>query len=300
MMRYAKFVDGDAFLTGCQSEPSQTKAPSRPTTKGRIDGARKTKADSEPEVSFIFPSDVSMTDDRGSQTLPKRPPSRARATPIPEVIVEARVARSEPAKARPRAATKSSGDNTASVPVKITRAIRKGVPASGPRGASGRTTPSEPVQTVDEDDHDPLDSIDQREDAPALKRPARVTAVPRVKQEAEATATANTGSVGRKRAPTPSTSKPAASAPTTRGKAAATTRKKAPSTMTTKSLPESGSESPMDKENTPSREDDDTSGPDTAGNVSKATRAKRVTKTKEVERDDAAKPRTTRATRSRT
>ena len=111
--------------------------------------------------------------------------------------------------------------------------------APGPRDASGRTTPSEPVQTVNED-HDLLDLIGQMEDAPVLKKRTRTIAVPRVKQEVEASAA--TGSSGSKRALMPSTSKPVAPAPTTHGKAAAATHKRAPSTVAAKTLPESGSE----------------------------------------------------------
>lgn len=283
------------------------KAPSRPNTEPKIAGTRKTKAEADQEVSYSLSSFSLVFYDLRSQTVPKRPPSRARVTPIPEVIAETRAVRSEPTKARSRAATKStpsSGENAASAPAKTTRAVRKGtrIAASGPRDASGRTTPSEPVQTVDEDDDDPLDSIGQIEDAPMLKKRTRRAAVPKVKQEEVETSAAAVaaGSAGRKRAPTPSTSKPAAPAPTTRGKVAAATRKRAPSTVAAKSLPESGSESGIDKENTPSREDDDTSGQDTAPKTTRVKRSATVTKTKDVEKDDAVKPRTTRATRSRT
>ncbi|KAL4067490.1 hypothetical protein V8B97DRAFT_1873520 [Scleroderma yunnanense] len=275
-----------------EPEATRARAPSRPNTEPKVGATRKIKAEPESEP-----------------VVPKRPPSRARATPIPEVTVETRSLRSEPSKARSRASAKSTPSTgetgTSDAPAKSTRAARKGVTTSAPRDASGRTTPSQPVRTADEDDHDPLDSIGETEDVPALKRKTRTAAVPRVKQEESDSAAAGVaaGPAGRKRAATLATSKPPVSAPTTRGKASAATRKKAPPVVTTKALPETSSESGMDKENTPSREDDDTSGQDAAGSAPKTTRGKRsatVSKPREVEKDDSAKPRTTRATRSRT
>ncbi|KAG6329949.1 hypothetical protein ID866_9139 [Astraeus odoratus] len=264
--------------------PSQEIPSSCENTELKATGARKIKA--EPE-----------------SVAPKRPPSRAKVTPISEVAKgPTRVTRSEPSKTRSRLTAKVAqpSSETPTETAQTKRGVRKGVATSGVRGGSGRTAPSESSRATDEDENDPLDSIRRTDDGPVLKRRTRTTTAPRVKEE-EADPPA--GPALRKRAPTPTAVKPGAPTATTRGKAAVATRKKAASTAVTKVPPESGSESGMDKENTPSREDSETSGQDALGSAPKATRGKRsgtVSKPKDVEKDESTKPRTTRATRSRT
>ncbi|KAI6020440.1 hypothetical protein BKA83DRAFT_4302131 [Pisolithus microcarpus] len=310
-----------------ESNPSQATA----SSESKPVGGRKAKVESHPEA------------------MPKRPPNRAKATPIPEVVAETKATRNEPVAARPRSrlgTTKVGQSSSSSVPATVvpTRGTRGGVrkggggktssgtdnargrsgSGSGPR--SGRSTPSETTaqSPVDEDDNDPLDTIGHaaKEDGPALKRRTRTAMTTKAKLDgAEGDVSRPAGRT--RRAPTPSMVKPpatvaAAPPPSTRAKAgASTTRKRAAGlTATTQATPEVSSEV-VDKENTPSRDDESTSGQDTSGNIAivktttTTTRTRRGNtagaKTKEGEKEGGSaktggvKTRTTRATtRSRT
>lgn len=309
--------------------------PPRPSASSepKAVGGKKVKAESHSEVV---------------PTAPKRPPSRTKGVPIPEVVVEPKVTRNKPvvAAARPKSrlgTTKAGQGSSSVVPVTAAAAAargtrsgvrrvggtttsggtnnargRSGSGSSGSGSRSGRSTPSETAQPADEDDNDPLDTIGHavEEGGPGSRRRTRTTTAT-MKAKRDEAECGVAGPAGRtRRAPTPSTVKPLATGATKAG--TSTTRKKAGSAATTKAVPEVSSEV-VDKENTPSKEDESTSsGQDTSGNATivktatMATHTRRGTtagaKSKEGEKEEGggpktggAKTRTTRATtRSRT
>ncbi|KAI6143778.1 hypothetical protein BKA82DRAFT_1005572 [Pisolithus tinctorius] len=277
-------------------------------------GGRKIKAESHSEVV---------------PTAPKRPPSRAKGAPIPEVVVEPKVTRNKPvvAATRPKSrlgTTKAGQGSSSTVPPNdaAARGTRSGVRrvggtttssgtnnargrsgsgGSGSGSRSGRSTPSETAQPAEEDDNDPLDTIGHaaEEDGPGSKRRTRTTTTTmKAKRDVAEGGVAGPASRTR-RAPTPSTVKPPAAGATKAG--TSTARKKAGSMATTKAVPEVSSEV-VDKENTPSKEEESaSSGQDTSGNATivktaTTTRARRGTtagaKSKEGEKEESGGART--------
>ncbi|KAF9225058.1 hypothetical protein BS17DRAFT_63397 [Gyrodon lividus] len=282
----------------------QDKAP--PTRKARLLRGRKEMPVDEPDIQEVAPVPANTepktsrsrkvkTESDTAATALRRPPTRSRATPITEVIPERRITRSEPVKPKSRLPAKAAQITTRSAtpseqPGQSSRSSRK--VGTGTRAGTGRTTPNlATIRNVDGDESDPLDSIGQPEDAPVVRRRTRTVTAPKVKQEdAEAVPTTT-----RRRAATSSTPKPTA-APTTSRAKPATAKKKPTATAATKVVLDSGSES-VDKENTPSREDEEPSQ-----DPPKATKVKRgavTLKSKEAEEVEPPKPRTTRATRGR-
>ncbi|KAF9232927.1 hypothetical protein BU15DRAFT_67053 [Melanogaster broomeanus] len=280
---------------------SQDKAP--PPRKARLlRGRKETPVDNEdePQIQETVPAPANTVPKTSRSRKPKtesdtetapvrRPPTRSRATPIPEITPETRTTRSEPAKGKSRLPAKPAQTTTRSaIPAEKPGQSSSRKVGTGTRGGTGRTTPKlPPIRNVDGDESDPLDSIGQPEDAPVVRRRTRTATVPKVKQEdTEAVPT-------RRRAATTSTSRPAAAQMTSRSKPA-TARKKPTPAAATKAVLDSGSEV-GDKENTPSREDEESSQ-----DAPKATRVKRGTtasKSREVEKEvEAPKPRTTRVT----
>ncbi|KIJ64900.1 hypothetical protein HYDPIDRAFT_111572 [Hydnomerulius pinastri MD-312] len=272
--RKATTVDDEDEAAPEEAEPAAVVA-----TEPKASRSRKVKTEADTETTAL-----------------RKLPARSKATPIPEVIVETRAARSLPTKAKSRLPAKTTQPTTRTVtpteqPGRSARPARKVTTAVGTRAATGRVTPNAPG--VDDDESDPLDSIGQPDDPPIAKRRTRTVPAPKVKQEEAETAPTTT----RRRAATASTSKPVAPSTTSRAKPVAP-KKKPVATAATKAVAESGSES-GDKENTPSREDEEP-----AQDVPKTTRAKKGTaalKAKEVEKEaEPPKPsRTTRVTRAR-
>ncbi|KIK91166.1 hypothetical protein PAXRUDRAFT_831074 [Paxillus rubicundulus Ve08.2h10] len=291
---------GDPAATGTtEAVPPESHDNAPPPRKARLlRGRKETPVDEEDEPEIqggapvlvntepkTFRSRRVKTEPDLEVTALRRPPTRSRATPIPEVILETRITRSEPVKAKSRLPGKTVPATTCRAtstehPGQSSRFSRK--VGTGTRAGTSRIapTPLPPIHNVDGDDSDPLDSIGQSEDAPVVRRRTRTATAPRVKQEdAEILPTAT-----RKRAAT-----------TTSRAKPAPVRKKPMTAAVTKVVLESSSES-GDKENTPSREDEEP-----PQEPPKATRVKRAAvKSKEAEKEaEPPKPRTTRGTRGR-
>lgn len=233
----------------------------------------------------------------------KRPPSRARVAPIPEVTVEAKVTRSESTRPKSRLAMKAGAPNETPVEAhtKTTRGMRRGTAASEPRR---RTVPTKAID-ADEGEEDPLDTIRPEKGVPmpALRRRTRTAPVAKVKQEEdEAALVAPKGTAVEVGVVPPSTSRAQVTGTTARNRSAgADVRKRVAAGVASTGEPASNSR--INKENTPSREEEDSACVDAAGGgPTRVTRGKRGvstvkaanTKEGERQREDAGKPKLVR------